>query len=109
MLDTPILFIIFNRKDVALKSLAAIKKSKPKRMYIAGDGPRNTIEQDFDKVKNTREAIINAIDWDCEIKTLFQEDNLGYGNKSDATRIPVSLHEFLNLCHISAVRENPAF
>ncbi|WP_282050994.1 nucleotide-diphospho-sugar transferase [Maribacter aquivivus] len=79
MLETPILFIIFNRKDVALKSLAAIRKSKPKRMYISGDGPRNTVVQDIDKVKNTRDAIINAIDWDCEVKTLFQEDNLGCG------------------------------
>lgn len=78
-LETPILFIIFNRKDVALKSLAAIKKSKPKRIYISGDGPRKTIEQEKEKVKNTREAVISAIDWDCEIKTLFQDENLGCG------------------------------
>jgi hypothetical protein len=78
-LETPILFIIFNRKDVALKSLAAIKKSRPKKIYISGDGPRSTVEQDKEKVKNTREAILAAIDWDCEIKTLFQEKNLGCG------------------------------
>ena len=78
-LETPILFIIFNRKDVALKSLAAIKKSKPKRIYISGDGPRKTIEQEKEKVRKTREAVISAIDWDCEIKTLFQDENLGCG------------------------------
>ena len=75
-LETPILFIIFNRKDVALKSLAAIKKSRPKKIYISGDGPRSTVEQDKEKVKNTREAILAAIDWDCEIKNLFKEKNL---------------------------------
>ncbi|WP_291964837.1 nucleotide-diphospho-sugar transferase [Maribacter sp.] len=79
MLDTPILFIIFNRKDVALKSLEAIKRSKPKKMYISGDGPRNSVQQDAGKVKNTREAVISAIDWDCEVKTLFQDENLGCG------------------------------
>lgn len=30
-------------------------------------------------VEKTRKTILNAIDWDCEMKTLFQEGNLGRG------------------------------
>ena len=79
MLQTPILFIIFNRKEVALTALAAIKKSRPKRLYISGDGARAHIPEETLKVAHTRKAILEAIDWDCEVMTLFQEKNLGCG------------------------------
>lgn len=73
----PILFIIFNRKDIALRSFKAIKIISPSVLFIACDGPRNSAEEK--KVNETRSAILNAIDWDCEVKTLFQDKNLGCG------------------------------
>lgn len=78
-LETPILFVIFNRKETALTSLAAIKKVRPKKMYISGDGPRSHVPGEEEKVKNTRAAILDAIDWECEVKTRFQEENIGCG------------------------------
>lgn len=39
MYNIPILFIIFKRKDVALKSFESIRKIQPKKLYVAGDGP----------------------------------------------------------------------
>jgi hypothetical protein len=78
-LDTPILFIIFNRKDTALTSLEAIKKVRPKKMYISGDGARSHVLEEKEKVADTRNAILASINWDCEVKTLFQEENLGCG------------------------------
>ena len=44
MYKTPILFVIFCRKDIALKTLAAIRKAKPSKMYIACDGARQHVE-----------------------------------------------------------------
>lgn len=79
MYSVPILFIIFNRKEIAKKSFQSIKRLKPKYLYIACDGPRKEKEEDIYKVKETREAILSEIDWDCEVKTLFQESNLGCG------------------------------
>ena len=38
MFNTPILLIIFKRKDTALKVLETIKEVKPKKLYIAADG-----------------------------------------------------------------------
>ncbi|KKP40257.1 MAG: nucleotide-diphospho-sugar transferase domain-containing protein [Candidatus Peregrinibacteria bacterium GW2011_GWC2_33_13] len=74
MFQTPILFLIFNRPDVTKKVFSAIREIKPKFLYIAADGPRNIEEKMIcDETKN----IINEIDWDCEIKTLFREENLG--------------------------------
>lgn len=36
----PVLFLIFNRKDNAIKALDSIKKYEPSDIYIAADGPR---------------------------------------------------------------------
>ena len=76
MYDIPILFVIFKRKDTALKSFESIKKVKPSKLYIAGDGPRNN-QEEKSLVSETRQAILDVVDWNCEIHTLFQKNNLG--------------------------------
>lgn len=78
--DIPILFIIFRRKDTALRSFEAIRRAKPARLYIAGDGPREGVADDAEKVAATREAVMSAIDWPCEVSTLFREKNVGCAN-----------------------------
>ncbi|MBP3756584.1 MAG: hemolysin hemolytic protein [Prevotella sp.] len=77
MYNIPILFIIFRRKDIALTSFERIKSVKPARLYIACDGPRPDVEGEETLVEETRQAILDAIDWDCEVNTLFQKNNLG--------------------------------
>ena len=54
-LETPILLIVFNRPDTTLKVFDSIKKIKPKKLYIAGDGPRYNNFEDKDKTKQVRE------------------------------------------------------
>jgi len=75
-LKTPILFLIFNRPDTTELVFIEIKKVKPQKLFIAADGPREGIKCDFEKCRKTRE-ITKQIDWDCEVKTLFRENNLG--------------------------------
>ena len=74
--ETPILFLIFNRPDSTREVFDQIKKVKPKHLFIAADGPRESIEGEKEKCEQTR-AIINNIEWDCEVKTLFRSKNLG--------------------------------
>lgn len=76
LFDTPILFIIFNRPDVTKIVFERIRQIKPKYLFIAADGPRKQVVSDFENCKKTR-SIIDEIDWDCELKTLFRKDNLG--------------------------------
>ncbi len=79
MFKTPILFLIFNRPEVTQKVFEEIKKQKPKYLFVAADGPRPNFEEDIEKCKVCREIVLNNIDWDCEVKTLFRDDNLGCG------------------------------
>lgn len=76
--QTPILFLVFNREDTAQIVFNEIKKRKPKYLYVAADGPRAHKEGEAENCKRAR-AIINQVDWDCEVKTLFRESNLGCG------------------------------
>ena len=77
MYQVPILLIIFRRKNVALQSLERIRKIQPAKLYIAGDGARSHVKGEQEAVEETRKAVLDAIDWPCDIHTLFQEQNLG--------------------------------
>jgi hypothetical protein len=74
--STPVLLIIFNRPDTTREVFGAIRKIRPKYLYIAGDGPRKDQEKDNELCRDAR-AITKQIDWDCDVHTLFQEHNLG--------------------------------
>jgi len=79
MFETPILFLIFNRPDTTAQVFEAIRKQKPKFLYVAADGPRPNKEGEAEICQQVRDLIINGINWDCEVKTLFREENLGCG------------------------------
>lgn len=76
-LNTAVLFLVFKRLDTTKQVFKAIRKAKPPRLYIASDGPRKTKEDEAAKVEAVREYIMSNIDWECEVKTLFREENLG--------------------------------
>ncbi len=72
----PVLLLIFNRPDTTYKVLEAIRKYQPERLYVAADGPRFGVKEDIELCNATR-ALVDTIDWNCEVKTLFRDDNLG--------------------------------
>ena len=79
MFNTPILFIIFNRLDTTQQVFAQIKKVQPAQLFIAADGPRNDKEGEKEKCEVVRKWVLEQIDWDCDVKTLFRNENLGCG------------------------------
>lgn len=79
MYNTPILFIIFNRPEPTEQVLKAIRQRKPAKLYVAADGPRPSREDDIDKCKKTRSLIDKYVDWPCELKKLYREENIGVG------------------------------
>lgn len=75
-LNTAVLFLVFNRLDTTKQVFAAIKEAKPPRLYIAADGARESKIDDIEKVTAVRDFITANIDWKCEVRTLFREQNL---------------------------------
>ena len=74
-LTTPILLLIFNRPDTTARVFETIRKSRPRRLYIASDGPRSCKKGETQKVIDARKVAL-AVDWKCEVKTLFRRKNL---------------------------------
>jgi len=75
-LQTAVLFLVFNRPDPTAQVFEAIREAKPPRLYVAADGPRADRVGEAERVAKVRE-IATAVDWPCEVKTLFREENLG--------------------------------
>lgn len=77
MFQTPILFLLFNRPETTGRVFDVIKVTKPRQLFIAADGPRTYIKNEKEVCDSLKKTIIDSIDWDCEVKTLFRESNLG--------------------------------
>lgn len=75
----PVLLIAFNRLDTVKQVFEAIRKYKPNRLYISADGPRNSFEGEKEKCTEVRNWIVSNVDWDCDVKTRFLEQNVGCG------------------------------
>ena len=76
----PILVLAFNRADHVAKAMEAIREYKPDRLYLECDGARDHKIGEKDAVELTRKTMLDMVDWPCEVKTLFREENLGCAN-----------------------------
>ena len=77
-LSTPVAFMIFNRPDLTQRVFEAIAKAKPKQLFVVADGPR--FPEDTEKCEQAR-AVIDRVDWECEVYRNFSDHNLGCGRR----------------------------
>lgn len=77
LFSTPVLFLVFNRIETTVLVFDKIKKIKPKYLFVASDGPRVGVVGEKDVVEKVRKFILDSVDWECEVKTLFNDNNLG--------------------------------
>ena len=75
-LSTPVAFIIFNRPDTTERVFEAIRQAKPLKLLVIADGPRLDRSDEVKKCTATR-AIIDRVDWDCEVLINYSDINLG--------------------------------
>ena len=68
--------MIFNRPDTTQQVFNTIRQVKPEKLLVIADGPRPNVNGEFQKCAATR-AIINQVDWDCEVLTHYSDINLG--------------------------------
>ena len=74
---SPVLFLVFNRPDTTAEVFEAIRQARPPRLYVAADGPRLD-KKEAALCERTR-SLATAVDWPCDVKTLFREHNMGCG------------------------------
>jgi len=72
----PISFHIFNRPDSTRKVFDAIRSARPEKLFVTADGPRADVASDTQNCAETR-AILDSIDWDCDLVTRFSDENRG--------------------------------
>jgi hypothetical protein len=74
--NLPVIFAIFNRPDTTRQVFEAIRAARPRKLLVIADGPRTSRPGEAEKCAATR-AIIDEVDWDCEVLKNFSETNLG--------------------------------
>ncbi|MEH1835701.1 MAG: glycosyltransferase family 2 protein [Nostoc sp.] len=75
-METPVTFIIFKRPQTTEKVFDAIRQAKPTKLFVIADGPRTDREGEAEKCEATR-AIIERVDWNCEVIKNYSDINLG--------------------------------
>jgi hypothetical protein len=78
-MEVPVLLLVFNRPALTEKTFREILKARPHKLYIAADGPRPHVAGEAELCERTCQTVIDAVDWECEVKTLFREENRGCG------------------------------
>lgn len=77
-LETPVLFLVFNRPEHTARVFETICAQRPKMLFVAADAARDDRPGEAELVRQTRQ-IASQVDWPCEFKTLFRETHLGCG------------------------------
>ena len=72
----PVLLIGFNRPDFMAAQIDVVRSASPAKLYLAVDGPRKDRLEEIDLCESVRNCV-KFVDWSCEVKTLFRDENLG--------------------------------
>lgn len=79
-MKTPIAFFIFSRPETTKRIFAAIRQAQPAKLFIIADGARTERLGESEKCAETR-AIVEKIDWDCQVYRNYSDSNLGCGTR----------------------------
>jgi len=75
-LETPVVFIVFNRPETTRQVFERISRIRPKTLFLIADGPRPEKPDDPERCKEVRK-IVQSVDWDCDVHYDFSDENLG--------------------------------
>lgn len=75
-LNTPLVFVIFNRPHTTKRVWERIQCAKPRHLYIISDAPRPDKPSDIELVKQTRQ-IVEKINWPCKVIRDYAVENQG--------------------------------
>ena len=75
-LETPVVFLVFNRPSLTRIVFERIAAARPRQLLVVADGPRAGRAGEAELCEEVR-RIASAIDWPCELQTNFASENLG--------------------------------
>lgn len=78
-INVPVVIFIFKRMDTTRLVLEQIRKVKPPRLYIVGEGHRPTVPGEDLLVKQVRDMVESSIDWDCKVFKNYVPEDIGVG------------------------------
>ncbi len=73
----PVLVIAYRRPDLVAEVMRAIAQAKPRKLFLACDGPHPERPAELALVAATRAAMEAAVTWDCEVHTRYSDTNQG--------------------------------
>lgn len=76
LVDVAVLLIFFNRPDTVKQVFEKIKLARPSKLFLYQDGARPSNQRDIQGIQECR-TIVDEINWNCEVHTLFQDKNYG--------------------------------
>ncbi len=74
MTNSAVLFIIYNRPDTTSQVLDKILAAKPRKLYVAGDGPNSAGNKEL--IEQTRQLVIEKTKG-LDVEFLWRDKNLG--------------------------------
>jgi hypothetical protein len=98
MLDVPVLLIVYRRPDLTAQVMNAIARARPRRLFVAADGPTSAAEA---AACEAARAAATQVTWPCEMKTNVAATNLGC-----RARVQSALDWFFTECESGIVLED---
>lgn len=89
-LETPVAILIWCRPTLVRDLMQTLEKVRPRRLWILADGPRRDGRaEEAELCRATRKAAEDGITWECEVRKVYAEENLGlkHGVESGLTAL----------------------
>jgi len=91
--DVAVLLIFFTRTETLRRTFDAIRRSRPSRLYLYQDGPRN--EAEAIKLAAARKIVADEeINWECDVQRSYHTENSGaWASNYKAQRWAFTMHD----------------
>jgi hypothetical protein len=80
-MQSPVIYVFFNRPEITLRTFSALRLQRPPRLHLIADGPRPERPGEAARCRATRTIVEDLLDWDCDVTRDYAEANLGCGRR----------------------------
>ncbi len=77
ILTTPIVLFTFNRLEQTKQVFEKIREFRPKTLYLVSDAARKDRANEHQLVLEVRKYLESHVDWDCDVKKIYADENMG--------------------------------